>query len=82
MIDFKKIHQLQQELNILLENDPKAMEYQKNINRELKKAGKSHHNRCAILENMLRENQKKLFKLIKELKQQTDELGREIKNEQ
>ncbi|HLD91701.1 MAG TPA: hypothetical protein VI911_11940 [Patescibacteria group bacterium] len=66
-VDFKKIYELREQLNELLEQRPEMKYYQEFIDKELEKAGDNPHNRCAVLENLLRDNQKKLREAWQEL---------------
>jgi hypothetical protein len=60
-IDFKKICELKHDLNELLRNRP---------------AGDNPHNRMAVLENLLREQQKNLLNCWKEVEQECKNIQR------
>jgi len=84
MIDFVKIKQYRDQINQLLTEKPELIPFQKEIDRELEKAGKNHGNRMSVLFGMLmaraQELQSKLIGLRDSLSE-LSQIAKENKDE-
>ncbi len=71
VIDRKRLFEAKRALNEFLQTcPPELLEYQKQIDRALEKAGDNVNNRFVVLGMMLRENQLRLKQALDELQRQ------------
>lgn len=80
-IDRRRLFEAKRALNEFLKTcSPAAREYQKRVDRALKKAGENVNNRLTILSMMIYDNQLELKSALEELKRQLIHTGNALRD--
>lgn len=74
MTDFEELKKLREEINQLLKDRPELVEYQREIEEALRKAGTNPNNRMSAIQGLFADQKKKLNKAFKDLKIELNKL--------